>query len=132
MVESIKQYRVLAPIIIKPTNNGYIIISGHNRANAAKIAGLKTIKAVTVDVDEDEAAIIVVESNFRQRDSITHSEKALAYKMKYDAMKRRGKRTDLDVNKEVLKLSFIDMFALKYLTNEAIFIRMKLISLKWR
>jgi hypothetical protein len=52
--------------------------------------------------------------------------------MKYDAMKRRGKRTDLDVNKEVLKLSFIDMFALKYLTNEAIFIRMKLISLKWR
>jgi ParB family transcriptional regulator, chromosome partitioning protein len=98
MVESIKQFGVITPVIVKPANDGYTIISGHNRTNAAKIAGLKTIKAVKIDADEDEAAMLVVESNFRQRDSMKHSEKALAYKMKYDVIKRRGKRTDLDDN----------------------------------
>lgn len=98
MVESVKQFGVITPIIIKAVQTGYMIISGHNRVNAAKIAGLKTVKAVAVDVDEDNAAMMVVESNFRQRDSMLHSEKALAYKMKYDAVKRRGKRTDLAIN----------------------------------
>ena len=96
MVESIRQFGVFTPIAVKAEHPGYIIISGHNRTNAAKLAGLKTIKAVVLDVDEDEAAQLVVESNFRQRDSLLPSEKALGYKMKYEAMKNQGRRTDLE------------------------------------
>jgi ParB family chromosome partitioning protein len=95
MVESIRKFGVITPIAVKVSDQSYIIISGHNRVNAAKIAGNKTIKAVLLDVDDDEAAMLVVESNFRQRESILPSEKALGYKLKYDAMKRQGRRSDL-------------------------------------
>lgn len=95
LVESIEKYGILTPIIIRRDNPYYQILSGHNRSNAARIAGLKKVKAVIMDVDDDTAAIIVVESNFRQRDELLPSEKAFAYKMKMDALKRRGKRTDL-------------------------------------
>lgn len=95
MVESIKKYGVLTPIIIRPISDRFQILSGHNRVNASGLAGLSQIKAIKIDADDDTAAIIVVESNFRQRDDILPSERAFAYKMKLEAMKHRGKRLDL-------------------------------------
>lgn len=95
MVESIKKYGVLTPIIIRPVGNRFQILSGHNRVNASNLAGLSQIRAIKIEVDDDTAAIIVVETNFRQRDDILPSERAFAYKMKLEAMKRRGKRLDL-------------------------------------
>jgi len=98
LVESIKEIGVVNAIIIRkaPEQSGmYQILSGHNRANAAKIAGLKQIKAEVVDVDDDTAALIVVDSNFKQREALLPSERAFGFKMQLDALKRQGKRTDL-------------------------------------
>jgi len=98
LVESIKEIGVVNAIIIRevPQEPGmYQILSGHNRVNAAKIAGLKQIKAEVVDVDDDTAALIVVDSNFKQRETLLPSERAFGFKMQLDALKRQGKRTDL-------------------------------------
>lgn len=95
MVDSIKKLGIITPIAVKKAGEAYQILSGHNRVNAAKIAGLKHVRAVILDVDEDTAAIIVVESNFRQREELLPSERAFAYKMKMDAINRRGKCIDL-------------------------------------
>lgn len=98
LVESIKEIGVVNAIIIRKAPdqpNKYQILSGHNRANAAKLAGLKQIKAEIVDVDDDTAALIVVDSNFKQREILLPSERAFGFKMQLDALKRQGKRTDL-------------------------------------
>lgn len=95
LVESIKINGVINPAIVKESSNGrYIIISGHRRKRACELAGLRTLKCVVTDVSDDEAAVYMVDSNF-QRTKILPSEKAFAYKMRMDAMKRQGKRTDL-------------------------------------
>lgn len=94
LIESIKEYGVLRPILIRKSDNGYEIVSGHRRKHACEILGKKTIPAVIRELDDDEATIIMVDSNL-QRDKILPSEKAFSYKMKLDAMKRQGKRTDL-------------------------------------
>ena len=94
-VESIREYGVLVPIIARPKEEGgYEIISGHRRCHASEKAGLETIPTIVRDLDDDEATIIMVDSNL-QRESLLPSEKAKAYKMKLDAIKRQGKRNDL-------------------------------------
>jgi ParB family chromosome partitioning protein len=94
-VESIKEYGVLVPAIVRPrADGGYELISGHRRKHACEIAGLTTMPVIVRDLDDDAATIIMVDSNI-QRENILPSERAKAYKMKLDAIKRQGARTDL-------------------------------------
>ena len=93
-VESVKQIGVVVPLIARPAEDGYEIVSGHRRHHAAELAGLETVPVIVREMDDDSAVIFMVDSNL-QRENILPSEKALAYKMKMDAMKRQGARTDL-------------------------------------
>lgn len=105
MVESIKEYGVLVPIIVRPVENGnYEIVSGHRRHHAAVLAGQEEIPAIVREMDEDAAVLIMVDSNL-QRENILPSEKAFAYKMKLEALKHQGKRSDLTSAQIGLKLS---------------------------
>ena len=93
--ESIAQFGVLTPLIARPLENGgYEIISGHRRAHAAEAAGLTEVPVIVRDTDDDAATVLMVDSNL-QRESILPSERAFAYKMKLEAMKHQGERTDL-------------------------------------
>lgn len=95
LVQSINERGILTPIVVRPhTDGGYEILSGHRRVKACEIAGKKKIPAVIRDFDDDMAAIFLVDSNI-QRDNILPSEKAYAYRLKLEAMKRQGCRTDL-------------------------------------
>lgn len=95
LVESIRENGVLTPVIIRPADAvGYEMISGHRRMHAAKLAGLVAIPAIIRDMDDDTATIVMVEAN-AQREEVLPSEKAFAYKMKYEALKSQGARTDL-------------------------------------
>ena len=95
MVKSIKQYGVILPVIVRPKENGtYEMISGHRRKRACELAGVKQIRSIVKDLSDDEATILMVDSNI-QREEILPSEKAFAYKMKLEAMKHQGKRVDL-------------------------------------
>ena len=94
-VESIKTYGVLQPAIVRPSKDGdYEILSGHRRKRACELAGRKTIPAIVRELDDDAAIIFMVDSNL-QRENILPSERAAAYKMKLEALKRQGARTDL-------------------------------------
>lgn len=94
-VESIKERGVLVPILVRPKNDGnFEIVSGHRRHHASQLAGLTEIPAIVRDMDDDTAILLMVDSNL-QREELLPSEKAFAYKMKLDAMKRQGQRTDL-------------------------------------
>ena len=94
-VESVKQYGVLSPLIARPRpKGGYEIISGHRRQHAAELAGLETLPVIVRQMDDDAAIILMVDSNL-QREHIRPSERAFAYKMKLDAMKNQGTRSDL-------------------------------------
>ena len=95
-VKSIKEYGILSPLIARPRpdGDGYEIISGHRRQFAAREAGLETLPVIVRDMDDDAATILMVDSNL-QREQISPSEKAFAYKMKLDAIKHQGARTDL-------------------------------------
>lgn len=105
MVESIKEYGVLVPIIVRPVENGnYEIVSGHRRHHAAVLAGQEEIPAIVREMDEDAAVLVMVDSNL-QRESILPSEKAFAYRMKLEALKHQGKRSDLTSAQIGLKLS---------------------------
>ena len=105
MVESIKEYGVLVPIIVRPVENGnYEIVSGHRRHHAAVLAGQEEIPAIVREMDEDAAVLVMVDSNL-QRENILPSEKAFAYKMKLEALKHQGKRSDLTSAQIGLKLS---------------------------
>ncbi len=105
LVESIKTNGLLNPIIGRIKADGrYELISGHRRKRAYEILGIEKIKAVIVDVDDNEAVILMVDSNC-QRSKILPSEKAFSYKMKLDAIKSQGKRTDLTSTQVVSKLS---------------------------
>ena len=93
--ESIAQYGVLTPLIARPLEDGtYEIISGHRRVHAAQAAGLTEVPVIVRDMDDDAATVLMVDSNL-QRENILPSERAFAYKMKLEAMKRQGERTDL-------------------------------------
>jgi len=94
-VDSVKEYGVLVPILVRPKNDGtFEIVSGHRRHHASVLAGKTDIPAIVRDMDDDAAILVMVDSNL-QRETILPSEKAFAYKMKLDAMKRQGQRTDL-------------------------------------
>ena len=95
LIESIKEHGILSPIIARPLENDeYEIISGHRRLFASKRAGLTEVPALVVEMDRDNAAIALVDSNLH-RDNISPSEKAFAYKLKMEAMSRQGYRSDL-------------------------------------
>ena len=94
-VENVKENGVIMPVIVRPLENGtYEMISGHRRKRACELAGIKEIKAIVREMTEEEAIIQMVDSN-KQREKILPSEKAFAYKMKLEAMKKQGKRNDL-------------------------------------
>ena len=94
-VESVEQYGVLSPLIARPRpEGGYEIISGHRRQHAAELAGLETLPVIVRDMSDDAAVILMVDSNL-QREHILPSERAFAYKMKLDAIKNQGVRSDL-------------------------------------
>lgn len=98
LVSSIKERGLIQPIIVRPIeDNLYEMVSGHRRKRAFELAGLKTIPAKVVELTRDEAILVMVDSNL-QREVILPSEKAKAYKMRLDAMKRQGQRSDLTSN----------------------------------
>ena len=95
MVDSVKQYGVLVPALVRPkADGGYEMVAGHRRKCAATLAGITEMPCIVRNLTDDEATIIMVDSNL-QRETILPSEKAFAYKMKLEAMKRQGERTDL-------------------------------------
>lgn len=104
LIESISERGVLVPAIVRPKADGrYELISGHRRKRASECAEKKTLRCMVSDLDDDAATIIMVDSNI-QRTDILPSEKAFAYKMKLDAMKHQGQRTDLTSNPQGRKL----------------------------
>lgn len=104
-VQSVKDYGVIMPVIVRPSEEGgYELISGHRRMRACELAGIDTIPAIVRDVDRDTAIIMMVDSNL-QRENILPSERAKAYKMKLDAIKRQGQRNDLTSTQIAQKLS---------------------------
>ena len=104
-VESVEQYGVLSPLIARPRpEGGYEIISGHRRQHAAQLAGLETLPVIVRNMDDDAAVLLMVDSNL-QREHILPSERAFAYKMKLDAIKNQGARSDLTSTQVAQKLS---------------------------
>ena len=104
-VDSIKEYGVLVPAIVRPCEDGgYEIVSGHRRKYASELAGLETMPVIVRNLDRDAATIVMVDSNL-QRENILPSERAAAYKMKLDAIKRQGARNDLTSAQVVPKLT---------------------------
>lgn len=96
MVKSVKEYGVILPVIVRPKEDGtYEMISGHRRKRACELAGVKQIRCIVKNLSDDEATILMVDSNI-QREEILPSEKAFAYKMKLNAMKHQGKKIDID------------------------------------
>ena len=109
MADSIKQYGVLVPGLVRPkADGGYEMVAGHRRKKASELAGKETIPCIIRELDDDAATIIMVDSNL-QRESILPSEKAFAYKMKLEAMNRQGQRTDLTSRQVVGKLESADI-----------------------
>ena len=105
MADSVKQYGVLVPGLVRPkANGGYEMIAGHRRKKASELAGRETMPCIIRELDDDAATIIMVDSNL-QRESILPSEKAFAYKMKLEAIKRQGSRTDLTSAQVAQKLT---------------------------
>ena len=110
-VESIRQMGIANPLLVRPDpDGGYEIISGHRRLHAAELAGLETVPAIVRELDDDAAVIMMVDSNL-QRESILPSERAYAYKMKLDAIKHQGQRTDLTSDQVGPKLTAAEKIA---------------------
>lgn len=111
MADSIAQYGVLVPGIVRPrSEGGYEIIAGHRRRRGSELAGKETMPALVRDLDDDEAIIIMVDSNL-QREKLLPSEKAFAYRMKLGALKHQGWRRDLTSAPTVPKLAARDQIA---------------------
>lgn len=112
LAESIKEFGVVTPIITRPKEdgNGYEVIAGQRRVRASQLAGIETIPAFVLPLDRDRAIITLVDSNI-QRENILPSERAFAYKMKLEAMKRQGYRTDLTSDQVGQKLTSVETVA---------------------
>lgn len=112
LAESIKEFGIVTPIItrLKEDGNGYEVIAGQRRVRASELAGINTVPAFVLPLDRDRAIITLVDSNL-QRENILPSERAFAYKMKSEAMKRQGFRTDLTSSQVVTKLRTDDKVA---------------------
>lgn len=114
MIESVKQYGVLVPALVRPREDGgYEMVSGHRRKFAAEQAGLEAIPCISRNLSDDEAIIIMVDANL-QREHILPSERAFAYSMKLEAMKRQGERTDLTSTPVVSKLRSDEMLGKEF------------------
>ena len=108
--ESIAKVGVLMPALVRPKEDGgYEMIAGHRRKFASQYANIETMPCIVRNLSDDEATIIMVDTNLRQRENLLPSEKAFAYKMKLDAMKRQGLRTDLTSTPLVEKLSVAEL-----------------------
>ena len=108
-VKSVEQYGVLSPLIARPhPEGGYEIISGHRRQHAAQLAGLETLPVIVRNMDDNAAVLLMVDSNL-QRENILPSERAFAYKMKLEALKKQGARSDLTSRQIVGKLETADL-----------------------
>ena len=104
LVESVKERGVLSPVLVRPMpDGGYQMVSGHRRKRAVELAEQPTLSCIVRELTDDEAVIIMVDSNL-QREQVLPSEKAFAYRMKLDAMKRQGQRTDLTLSPVATKL----------------------------
>lgn len=111
MAESVRQYGVLVPGLVRQLEDGsYQMVSGHRRKLASRLAGLDTLPCIVRDLSDDEAIIVMVDSNL-QREKVLPSEKAFAYKMKLEAMRRQGKRTDLTLSPLETKLRTSELIA---------------------
>ena len=111
LVESVKERGVITPATVRQKEDGrYELVSGHRRKRACELAGFETLRSEIVDLNRDEATILMVESNF-QRSEILPSEKAFAYKMRLEALSRQGKRTDLTLSPVGTKLRTADELA---------------------
>ena len=111
LVQSVKERGIITPITVRKKEDGrYEIVSGHRRKKACELAGLETVKAEVKVLTRDEAVILMVESNF-QRSSILPSEKAFSYKMRLEAMKRQGQRSDLTLSPMETKLRASEVIA---------------------
>ena len=107
MVESVKEFGVMVPIIARPLDGGgYEIISGHRRKHACELAGIEKIPVLIRELDNDEATILMVDSNLQQRDEIPPTERGRAYQMKLEALKHQGKRHDLTSAHDEQKLGW--------------------------
>ena len=112
-VESVEQYGVLSPLIARPRpEGGYEIISGHRRQHAAQLAGLDALPVIVRNMDDDAAVLLMVDSNL-QRENILPSERAFAYKMKLEALKNQGARSDLTSTQLVSKFEAMNSLELK-------------------
>lgn len=108
-VESVREYGVLVPAIARPDpDGGYELIAGHRRHHASELAGKETMPVIIRDLDDDAATIIMVDSNL-QREELLPSERAFAYKMKLEALKHQGARTDLTSSQVGMKLQALDI-----------------------
>ena len=115
LIESIQQQGIISPVVVRPlenTKDEYEVISGHRRLRASQKAGLETVPAFIYAINRDEAAIMLVDSNLH-REHILPSEKAFAYKLKLEAIKRQGKRTDLTSDQVGRKLESAELIANK-------------------
>lgn len=111
MAESVRQYGVLVPGLVRQLADGsYQMVSGHRRKLASRLAGLDTLPCIVRDLTDDEAIIVMVDSNL-QREKVLPSEKAFAYKVKLEAMRRQGKRTDLTLSPLETKLRTSELIA---------------------
>lgn len=118
LVESVKERGVITPETVRQKEDGrYELVSGHRRKRACELAGFETLRSEIVDLNRDEATILMVESNF-QRSEILPSEKAFAYKMRLEAMKRQGQRTDLTSTPLVEKLAGKDALSVSRIGEE--------------
>ena len=117
LVESVKERGVITPATVRQKEDGrYELVSGHRRKRACELAGFETLRSEIVDLNRDEATILMVESNF-QRSEILPSEKAFAYKMRLEALSRQGKRTDLTSNPLGRKLGLFFCLVCSMLPN---------------
>ena len=108
-VDSVRQYGVLVPAIARPLESGgYELVSGHRRHHASELAGLTEMPVIVRDLDDDAATIIMVDSNL-QRETLLPSERAFAYKMKLEAIKHQGLRSDLTSSQVGMKLQALDI-----------------------
>ena len=104
LADSIRQHGVLVPALVRPrADGGYEMVAGHRRKHASELANCETLSCIVRDLSDDESTIIMVDSNL-QRETVLPSEKAFAYKMKLEAMKRQGQRTDLTLSPVATKL----------------------------
>lgn len=118
LVESVKERGVITPATVRQKEDGrYELVSGHRRKRACELAGFETLRSEIVDLNRDEATILMVDSNF-QRSEILPSEKAFAYKMRLEAMKRQGQRTDLTSTPLVEKLAGKDALSVSRIGEE--------------